>query len=228
MKPVLYLWDLDGTILKTTAGRRAIRRVYRDRHGIPACDEGIMFAGGTDQVIFRQIHTQHGIRAPDPGEMMQAYLEYLAAEIASDPGELFPGVPGVLAALVAHPQARLALGTGNIEAAARMKLAAHGLLDYFPTGGYGSDAADRPAIIAAGIRRSRRHYQTDFEAVVVIGDTPADVACGRANGARTVAVAQFRYGAPELMEAGADAVIPNFADVTGAVGVLLGAGGLTA
>jgi phosphoglycolate phosphatase-like HAD superfamily hydrolase len=100
----------------------------------------------------------------------------------------------------------LALGTGNLEQSARMKLAAHGLDRYFETGGFGEDGIERDALIAAGIARAQSRYRMGFARVVVIGDTPADVACARANRVHSLGVATGPCDVQALRQAGATLV----------------------
>src|SRR5690606_34149149 len=99
------------------------------------------------------------------------------------PGWCLPGVHELLNAFAHNPDFRLALGTGNVERGARVKLTVHQLNHYFPTGGFGDDAEERADILAAGLRRAREFYNCDFRQVIVIGDTPSDIAAARELGA---------------------------------------------
>lgn len=209
----LLLFDIDGTLLSGKAGRRAFARVFADLTGDPLATDGIRFAGKTDLAIFREIMSRNGLRDLRAEDVVPVYLRALAEEVRHDPGRLYPGVPDLLAALLHESGFYLALGTGNLEAGARLKLEPHGISQYFPTGGFADDSAVREELIAAGIRKAERHYGTRFDRVVVIGDTPLDVGSGRANGAATLAVAQGFYGEDELRAAGADRVLPNFQDL---------------
>ena len=122
----------------------------------------------------------------------------------------------------AFPSLRLGLLTGNLEAGARAKLAPFDLNRFFPTGGYGSDAMDRGEIARIAHRRAEEHYARGFPAdrVVVLGDTPADVACARANAFHAVLVGTGTDPAEELHASGPDLYFEDFADTTRVLGAL--------
>lgn len=218
--PILLIFDLDGTLLSGTSGRRAFRAAFAELCGLPDADQGVAFAGKTDTALFREVITTRGLQGLTPADVAPVYLRHLAAAVAQDPGRLLPGVPALLEQLAALPAVRLALGTGNMEAGARLKLAPHSIGHHFPTGGFATDAEVRSELIRHGIQKATAHYGTAFRRVVVIGDTPLDVACGQANGAATVAVATGPYPQEALHAAGADRVLPDFADVAAAVDAL--------
>lgn len=219
--PILLLFDLDGTLLKGTAGRRAFQRAFAALAGLPDAGRGIAFAGKTDTALFREIIAARGLTGLTPADVAPVYLRCLAEEVAADPGYLFPGVPELLSRLADQAGVYLALGTGNLEEGARIKLAPHGINDYFPTGGFGSDSEVRNELIRFGIARAEAYYRTAFDRVVVIGDTPLDVACGKANGALTVGVATGPYALADLQQSGADRVLQDFADQERALAALL-------
>lgn len=213
MSPTLLLFDIDGTLIFTRgAGLRALERAFAGLYGVTRPLQGYSTAGRTDVRILEEVAARAGLRGADHAALLDAYLAHLAEEMAADPGVVLPGVEPLLRALSGAPEWRLALGTGNVEAGARLKLQALGLWHYFPVGGFASDAADRDALIRCGIEKARRLYRCDFRRCIVIGDTPLDVDCGRANGAATLAVATGRFSAAELAAAGADAVLPDLAD----------------
>jgi phosphoglycolate phosphatase-like HAD superfamily hydrolase len=108
----------------------------------------------------------------------------------------------------------IGLGTGNLERGARLKLQVGGIEGFFKFGGYGSDALNRAELLAVGIGRAEAltGETVPRERVVVIGDTPLDVAAGRAVGAKTVAVATGPYKVAELQACAPDAVVADFTD----------------
>jgi len=182
----------------------------------------VEFAGRTDSAIARDLLRHAGV--PD------VRINKRAAEVAAAVGSAYeqlcppdlsafvaPGVPEVLAALAAQPEAyRLALVTGNFEPVARRKLASAGIGHYFAggQGGFGSDAEDRGKLPAVARTRAGGWPR---ERTVVIGDTPRDIACARADRVRVVAVATGPYSAEALADAdavvdGARAVPPVLAD----------------
>ncbi len=165
------------------------------------------------------------------------YLERLASELEvrrrEERIQVLPGVRDVLDELTRRPGITLGLLTGNIEAGAWLKLEAAGMASSFRLGGFGSDAEHRADVARVAVERLRS-YLGDSEAeapVVVVGDTPDDVACARAVKASAVAVATGRHSVDELEETGADAVFADFSDAGQVIGrllSLLGASGTSA
>lgn len=214
---MLLLWDIDGTLLlrasveHAQAIHAAIERVYAV--GIP---EGqVEAAGRTDLAIVRSILTLAGVSAErvDDGfeELRAVAVEEYAHRVPDDlSGHVAPHVPEVLDELAARDGVRLSLVTGNLEPIARMKLRAAGIGHHFPAGqgGFGSDAEDRAELPGIARRRAGNHAP---ERTVVIGDTPRDIACARADGARVVAVTTGPFDAHALR--GADAVCRDAREV---------------
>jgi phosphoglycolate phosphatase-like HAD superfamily hydrolase len=125
--------------------------------------------------------------------------------------EILPGVTSLLAELVMCDHVVLGLGTGNMKPAAYAKLARGGLAAFFAFGGFGSDHSERAELLRAGMQRGleRAGVQPGAARIVVIGDTPHDVAAARAIGAHCVAVRTGGYGGPELEAAGACVVVSD-------------------
>jgi phosphoglycolate phosphatase-like HAD superfamily hydrolase len=203
----LVLFDIDGTILWTDgAGRRAINRALEEIFGGTGPD-GHWFDGKTDRQIVRELmrldgHADDHIDARMDA-LLERYVTYLERELANPehPPRLLDGVLPLLDALEARADVVLGLLTGNLERGARAKLAAVGIdPDRFRVNAFGSDAEHRPELPALAQRRARDllALEVSGEAVVVIGDTPADVECGRSIGARAIAVATGRYGVDQL------------------------------
>ena len=222
----LALFDIDGTILLSDgAGRRAIHRALREVYGGTGPDDH-RFDGKTDRQIVRELMRLegHDDARIDAGldDVLARYVRYLERELA-DPANaprLLAGVLPLLDALESRPDVTLGLLTGNVEAGARAKLAAVGIDPArFTSSAFGSDSEHRPELPAVARRRAQESLGTELpgERVVVIGDTPADVECGRAIGARAIGVATGRYGAAELERHGAAYV---FADLTDTAAVV--------
>lgn len=214
---ILLMFDLDQTLVKGHgAGRSAGDQTFLKMFGIERASDGIFMSGRTDPAIFREMLARHGI-SPEGApweEIYRTYVAFLAEELIGRPGELLPGIPALLDSCRGAGLC-LALGTGNIEPGAALKLRVHDLEGYFPVGGYGLDAPDRNGLIRAGIIKAQDHYRTRFDIVVVIGDTPHDVACGKANGTYTVGVATGRFSIEELRECSPDLAVADLGDVAG-------------
>ncbi|MDR7481486.1 MAG: haloacid dehalogenase-like hydrolase [Armatimonadota bacterium] len=223
MPVTLLLFDVDGTLIRRSrAARLAFARALRERFGVAPDLRALDTAGRTDAAIMGDVLRSHGLPAANGAlaALREGFLHHLAQTIREQPGEPCPGVRPLLDVLAARPDMRLALGTGNLERGARIKLAAHDLDRYFPTGGFGDDAAARAAIIAAGITRARTHYRVPFDRTVVVGDTPYDLAAARANGAFCLCVATGQFGLEALR--GADVLLPDLTDLDAVLGALEG------
>jgi len=213
----LLLWDIDGTLLVSSgAGMRALCVPLRDLHGIDATLGDIDCAGRTDRHILRQIFTRYDLPISDSAfdRFLEGYVAALPAELAKPGARILPGIPALLAAAAARPDVTQALLTGNAQRGARAKLDFHGLWDFFPFGAFGDDSEHRNDLGPHALRRAREHTGVDFapERVWVIGDTPHDIACGRAIGARTLAVATGSHSAAALSGYQPCAVLPDLCD----------------
>jgi phosphoglycolate phosphatase len=145
-------------------------------------------------------------------------------ERRSPPPRVYEGVEALLDALEARDDVTLGLLTGNIEAGARIKLAAVGIdFERFEVNAFGSDHELRPELPAVAQRRAHAHlgYPLPGSSVVVIGDTPADIACGRGIGARAIAVATGRFGVDELARHAPAAVFESLADTDAVLDAIL-------
>ncbi len=221
----LILFDIDGTLLWTNgAGRRAIHRALLDEIGTAGPIDGYRFDGKTDPQIVRELLELAGhpeCRSDDRiTAVCRRYVDLLAAELAkpTQATKLYPGVKELLAALEPYEsggRALVGLLTGNVQDGAALKLRSAGLDPArFVVGAFGSDSharADLPAVAAqrAAERTGRRFTGADL---VVVGDTPDDVACARPMGARTVAVATGFFDTAALRAAGATHVFENLGD----------------
>jgi phosphoglycolate phosphatase len=217
----LALFDIDGTLLSSGgAGGRAMRRALQDVFGSWG-DPGYRYDGKTDRQIVRDL--MRGVGHGDPyidermEELFEMYLRELEVEVAhgESPPRPLPGVPQLLDRLEARADVVLGLLTGNIAPGAVVKLRAAGLdPDRFRVNAFGSDHEHRPELPSFAQRRAREVLGRDItpEAMVVIGDTPADVHCGQYAGARTIAVATGRYSVDELREHSPTAVFENLAN----------------
>lgn len=230
----LVLFDIDGTILLTDgAGRRAIGRALEDLAGTAGPVGDHRFDGKTDPQIVRELLSLAGHPDAETPARVRAvcerYLELLEAELARPSHEtrVMAGVHELLAALTIHEAAGSALVgllTGNLERGAALKLRSAGIeASRFAVGAYGSDAAHRPELPAIARRRAESLTGRSIAGadVIVVGDTPEDVACARPIGARTVAVATGRYDVSTLAAAGATRVFADLSDTAAVLDALL-------
>lgn len=214
--PVAVLFDIDGTLISTGgAGAAAWRLAFADLYGVPANIEDVTEAGMPDQLVVT-VTFRHVIgREPTPREiaaLMAKYLEHLPDTVAqSTHYVVFPGVHELLARLC-DASHLLGLTTGNVEAAAHIKIARAGLNRFFAFGGYGSDSPDRGELTRIAISRAATIIGAAPAAVYVVGDTPRDVEAAQEADAIAVGVATGHYTVEQLRSAGAEFVLRTFAD----------------
>ena len=213
----LVLFDSEGTLVDTGgAGMLALREAARDLFGEDGPE--LDLAGSTDEGLVRGIlaHFEEPFSPERAQEFYRVYLGYLSQHLA---GGSFHGrvLPGVMDLLDAYRGAGAVLGllTGNIAEGAAMKVRHYGMEDYFAFGAYGDDHHDRNLLGPIALDRARAATGVDYLAseTLVIGDTPKDIACGRAIGAMTVCVATGAFSANELRDHGADIVFETFVGV---------------
>jgi phosphoglycolate phosphatase-like HAD superfamily hydrolase len=204
------LFDIDGTLLYTGgAGGVAWQRAFAELHGVDAEVAEHTDAGMTDPqiaaILFREVLGREG----SPTERSRAigcYLKHLPDAVAESSGfRVMPGVEDLLPELI-EKGLLLGLVTGNIEAAAHIKLARGGLNRFFSFGGYGSDSANRTALTKAALGRGELVSGGTLGdgSCIAIGDTPRDVKAGHGAGIQVVGVATGTYSVDQLREAGAD------------------------
>jgi len=211
------LFDIDGTLLVTGgAGAVAWQRAFFELHGVEANIEEHTHAGMTDpeiaEIVFREVIGRDGSEG-ERAEAIAGYLGHLADAVDESEGyRLMPGIEEILPRLASQGIV-LGLVTGNVEPAARIKLARADLNRWFPFGGFGSDARDRTELTKKAVERGGEAagHPLDPETVIAVGDTPRDVLAGQGAGIRVVGVATGAYSVAEQREAGADWPI---ADVT--------------
>jgi phosphoglycolate phosphatase len=209
------LWDIDGTLLTTGgAGAVAWQRAFQELYGVEADIDEHTRAGMTDpeitEIIFDEVVGRAGSPA-EHAEVIAKYLEYMPEAVAESTGyEVKPGIAAILPRL-ADAGIVQGLVTGNVEPAARIKLARGDLDKYFTVGGYGSDDRDRVKVTERAIDRAAEvtGAPLDLAATIAVGDTPRDVSAGHGAGIRVVGVATGAYSVAEQEEAGADWAIAD-------------------
>lgn len=209
------LFDIDGTLLVTGgAGAVAWQRAFQELHGVEANIEEHTRAGMTDpeivEIIFREVIGRDGTEE-ERAAAVAGYLGNLADAVAESDGyRVMPGIEETLPRL-AEQGVLLGIVTGNVEAAAQIKLARGDLNRFFTFGGYGSDSRDRTELTKRAIERGGEVQGSplDLEQTIAVGDTPRDVSAGHGAGIKVVGVATGAYSVEEQAAAGADWAIPD-------------------
>jgi phosphoglycolate phosphatase-like HAD superfamily hydrolase len=214
LNKTLLLFDLDGTLLVTHgAGVRAMvragRRVFGDHFSL----DGVLISGGLDPDLVRRAARLAGEVEPRAHERFQElYAVELSRELETcEPrAQALPGVHALLTALRQRRDVTLGLLTGNYRRTGALKLSCVGIgLDWFALHVWGDQAPTRPALVAHAVRES---CGVTPDRVIVIGDTPRDVECAKANGCRCLAVATGGYAHDDLVQTGADVVAADLSD----------------
>ena len=218
----LVLFDIDGTLVSTGgAGMKAFGEAFEAAFGVTNVTEQIKFAGRTDYSLYREMCRHGGIDCTAENRQLffSHYLRLVDNHLDASKGGPFPGVVRMLDELAAMPDApALGLLTGNIREGARRKLVAYGLWDRFAMGGFSDDNEDRNLIAAAAAAKGGEYLECQLAGpeIVVVGDTPRDVACGRHIGARTLAVATGGATLEALQECEPDWAVPDLTHLSAA------------
>ena len=216
----LVLFDVDGTLIHTGgAGMKAFARTFAEEFRLADGFERLQFDGRTDLSMVRELLGFHQIPATPQNldRFFSRYVFWLDHLLRSSRTALCPGVWELLRGLQALPQAPLlGLLTGNIRLGAEIKLRHFALWDVFQTGGFGDDHEERDHIAATVHQRARRilGHPLPGNEVVVIGDTPLDIRCARAIGARALAVATGGASLEELKRHQPDWAVPDLRAIT--------------
>jgi phosphoglycolate phosphatase len=224
----LILFDIDGTLLWGGPAKHAFVDAMRETYGTPGAFEQVSFAGKTDPQIARELLTGVGLEAGEIergfGRLWTCYLAHLEERLPADPVTVLPGIPELLDALRDFADVGVGLLTGNIAGGARLKLVSGGLWEHFTFGSYGSDHEERDQLPAIAVDRARSLWGEAVTATsaIVVGDTPRDVACGKAGGTRTLAVATGTFSSAELAASGPDHVLESLVDTDQVLQLLVG------
>jgi phosphoglycolate phosphatase-like HAD superfamily hydrolase len=228
----LVLWDIDGTLIRAgQVGADIFATAVEHVVGRHPGQHGVKMGGKTDPQIALEILAGMGIDAREGARHLPLVLGRLETELAGavelmlEKGRLLPGVPEVLARLHAEsPDVVQSVLTGNTAANAITKLATFGLDQWLDLeiGAYGSDNSDRRTLVPVAIERTatRRGWVVATNDVWVVGDTPHDLACARAGGARCVLVGTGTTPLTDLQGIGADAVLDDLSDVDAVISLL--------
>lgn len=203
----LVLFDIDGTLIRSGgAGVRAFEKTFADVFGLRDATQTLKFAGRTDVSLVRECLSLHGV---DPSEenfrrFFQAYPANLEHFLRSLPGAVLPGVENLITDLLrSKDPPAIGLLTGNVRRGAELKLRHYGLWDRFEFGAFADDHEDRNCIASIARERGSKRVGRELagEEIVVIGDTPLDIACGKSIGAKTLAVSTGAHSREVLADA---------------------------
>lgn len=209
----VLLFDIDGTLIQTGgAGGAALMAAFREEFGV-ADPQDVAFSGRTDRGIARELFELHGFEDTDANwrRLRDGYLERLQGQLPRHAGRVLPGVVGLLESLSRRTDVALGLLTGNVRHGARLKLEHYALYHHFAFGGFGDEHPHRDDVAHEALRATRAHLLQDFveDRVWVIGDTPMDVRCGRAIGAKVLAVTTGIHPREELLAESPDVLLDD-------------------
>ncbi len=226
--------DIDGTLVLTGgAGQTAFAQTLAAEFGIPEIDTRVAFAGRSDRAIAMDLFRGHGIEPSEENwrRFCAGYLSRLDAALASHQGYVLPGVADLLHVMTNRGDVALGLLTGNVREGARRKLSHYDLWQWFPFGGFGDEHLQRCDIAAAALVAATRHIDgntprsagngsASHGQVIVIGDTPHDIDCGRSIGALCVAVPTGHTPADELQRSRPDLLVETLEDFAPIIAIL--------
>jgi len=210
--PVVFLWDIDGTLVCTgQAGEKALTECIERAFGIPSSLHDVDYRGRTDIRILQMLLEKHSL--PATAENIELarnyYLQALEAQLPLCQGKVHEGILDLLA-MGPSQGIHHGLLTGNLRQGAQLKLTHYCLWEHFPFGAFSDDHWDRNRLSPLARERARQHLGSGHEPeLYVIGDTPHDIECGRVIGAKTVAVATGGYTLVELAKHEPDFLFPD-------------------
>ncbi len=218
----LLLWDIDGTLLLTGGtGMGAMQHAGQQVLGPAFSFEGVVTSGGVDHQLYAEAAERSGLtdHAVHHERFRDCYVQQLERDLHANPHklEVMPGVRELLPALVAHDGVVVGMVTGNYHRAAKVKLKLAQLdPSWFVVGAFSDHGPDRPSLVRHAIDDYHAQFGNGLQPhdVIVIGDTPRDVDCAKANGCRCLGVGTGRYTVDELRDAGADDAVEHLGDAS--------------
>ena len=215
----LVLFDVDGTLIHTRgAGIKAFEQTLASEFNIPNGVGGVHFGGRTDSSIVRELFQKHSVPAIPENftRFFNCYVHWLDYLLSTSSGEICAGVWNFvhsLAALPNHPS--IGLLTGNIRLGAEIKLRHFSLWEYFELGAFGDDDENRDTLAKIARKRGSAALGKELsgDEVVVVGDTPLDVQCAKAIGAKSLAVATGAATLQTLRDSGPTWAVTNLNEI---------------
>ena len=225
----LALFDIDGTLVDGDGvGGRVMRRVFHEVYGTVGPADTYDYAGKTDPQIVRELMTQAGLQKEiieaKQETFFQVYTDQLERALReSGIIRVHPGVLALLQVLETNDHVQLGLLTGNIKSGADLKLRATQLDRFFSFGVYGCDSADRRELPRLAMERGKEQFERMIspQELVVIGDTPLDIECGKAGGTKTIAVATGYHSVEQLRQYQPDHIFSSFLDANAVTQAIL-------
>jgi phosphoglycolate phosphatase-like HAD superfamily hydrolase len=227
MRDSLLLWDIDGTLVyMDRAGERALLTAIQELYQRDLGEQlPVDLRGRTDTSILRDLlaFLEVKVTPEETARFRAAYLALLPTTLPIVKPHIKPGIRAALDAVQAHPEIHQALLTGNLKEGARLKLSYLGLWDYFEFGAFADDSAIRDELGPFALARAKEKLGIEFppERVWIIGDTPHDVACGKAIGAKTIAVATGAFTVEQLSALNPTHTFKDLSDTQALLSVIL-------
>ncbi len=212
----VLLFDIDGTLIDAGgAGQAAMEASMASEFGANPPVTGISVAGRTDRAIAMDLFRFHQIEVNEDHwrRYLSSYFRLLPGSLQTHRGSILPGIENLLDTLCGRTDVMAGLLTGNFAEGAHLKLLHYGLSSHFDFGGFGDEHVDRDDVARDAIHMVRsRLPEVDLNKVWVIGDTPSDIRCSRAIGAKVLAVGTGIFSVGELQQHNPDAVLKDLSD----------------
>ncbi len=211
MRKKLLIWDVDGTLITCKdSGRRAMDKAFDEMYGIKKALLHVDFAGKVDKSVMEDIVATYKLDTIDYDAYFELYGQFLVKELKKNhEAAVLKGVEDILEITDRSDEFYNVLGTGNCKIGAEFKLRHLGLSQYFIIGGFGCEYSKRYQLIEKAISEAIQQYKYDFQRqdIYVIGDTPADIACGKKVGVKTISLSTGRYTVETLSTFGPDYIL---------------------
>lgn len=201
--PNLLIWDIDGTLITCKgSGMRAMTSAFKSFYGVENGFENVNMAGRVDYSIIEEACFRHNVKFKEIDEFYSIYASHLEKDLEENKEIIvFNGVEQILNETSGSKEFVNIIGTGNCEVGAWLKLKRLNLDSYFETGGFGTNYPNRVNVIDKAIMMARKRYKMAFDdlnKIYIIGDTPADIACGKELKVKSVAIATGGYSVEYL------------------------------